>query len=392
MSLAATIAAGLGGLGLGAAGVAAVARQRQWHRWVPQSYGAGAGAPVRERIPADAPQRIYIAVCDHYEPEWNRPPRKESIARVDRWVAEYPERFARFADSVGRPPQHSFFFPQDEYRPEYLDRLAKLCDRGFGECEIHLHHRHDTEAGFEDKLSQLRDALFHEHGQLRIDPATGEVAYGFIHGNWALNNSRPDGDWCGVDHETPILRRTGCYADFTMPSAPSNTQTRQVNSIYWATDGPGRKSHDVGPPAEVGVEPPPESLLMVQGPLRLDWGDRRAGIIPRTENGDLHAGRPPAIRRLGLWRAAHVHVVGKPEWTFVKLHTHGCKDGNIDVLLGEPMERFHAGLADFAVANPQIEIRYVTAWEMALAIREAVAGEAQAATEAEEPTFAGATS
>ena len=31
------------------------------------------------------------------------------------------------------------------------------------------------------------------------------AAYAFVHGNWALDNSRPDGRWCGIDAELPRL-------------------------------------------------------------------------------------------------------------------------------------------------------------------------------------------
>ena len=43
-----------------------------------------------------------------------------------------------------------------------------------------------------------------------------------------------------VNNELEILRDTGCYADFTMPSAPHPTQTWKINSIYSASDRPGR--------------------------------------------------------------------------------------------------------------------------------------------------------
>ncbi|MEJ7636728.1 MAG: hypothetical protein WKF75_01760 [Singulisphaera sp.] len=53
-----------------------------------------------------------------------------------------------------------------------------------------------------------------------------------------------------VNNEIDVLRETGCYADFTLPSAPSPTQTRQINSIYYASDDPRRpKSHDRGSPS-----------------------------------------------------------------------------------------------------------------------------------------------
>src|SRR5262249_33803104 len=153
-------------------------------------------------------------------------------ARVERWVRDYPRRLGRFRDSDGRPPRHTFFYPPEEYAEEYLDGLAGLCRAGFGEVEVHVHHDRDTEEGLRATLLAYKDLLATRHGLLSRRRATGELVYGFIHGNWALCNSRPDGRWCGVNNELRILRETGCYADFTMPSAPSATQTRKINSLY----------------------------------------------------------------------------------------------------------------------------------------------------------------
>lgn len=317
---------------------------------------------------------VFFALCDHYEPEFAKPPKDVSIAKVDRWVDEYPRLFGDYSDSDGRPPQHTFFFPQDEYAPEYLDRLVNLCEAGFGDVDVHLHHDGDTAEQLRDKLEAFRETLYHRHGLLRRDPLTGEIVYGFIHGNWALCNSRLDGRWCGVDQELTVLLETGCYADFTMPSAPSDTQTATMNSIYYARDLPGeRKSHDRGVRATVGRPAPADHLLMVQGPLLFDWRNRKRGVMPRIENGDIHDGRSASWRRMQLWLKAGVHVAGKPQWKFVKLHTHGCKDGNIDTLLGPEMQAFHAALAQHADENPRFRYHYVTAWEMAQLVHQAEA-------------------
>ncbi len=326
----------------------------------------------------EEPLHVFIAVCDHYEPDNANPARHVADARVERWCSDYPKLFGQFEDSSGRPPQHSFFFPQDEYFvPEYLDQLRDLCADGFGDVEIHLHHDNDTEDGLREKLQTFRDTLVHRHGLLRQHPETGETVYGFIHGNWALCNSRPDGRWCGVNNELTILRETGCYADFTLPSAPEATQTRIVNSIYYAASDSRRPcSHDRGTAAVVGVSPPAKHLLMVQGPLTLDWEDRRRGVIPRIENGDLLNRRPPTLHRFQQWLKCGVHVTGRPDWCFIKLHTHGCKDGNIDTLLGEQTQQFHRDLAGLAVRHPNLQYHYVTAWEMAQLIKQAEAGAA----------------
>src|SRR5438046_2065176 len=194
---------------------------------------------------------------------------------------------------------------------------------------------------------------------------TGEVSYGFIHGNWALDNARSDRRWCGVNNELDVLRETGCYADFTLPSAPSETQTRKVNSIYWAVDDPARpKSHDTG--VDLGSGPRPErGLLMIQGPLGLDWSRRKWGLLPRIENACLQKSQPPDESGLELWLRACVNVPTRPNWLFVKLHTHGVNEPNQDVLLGEPMVRFHESLRDRAARDPLFRFHYVTAREMA---------------------------
>ncbi|MDX1966121.1 MAG: hypothetical protein SFV23_03015 [Planctomycetaceae bacterium] len=341
--------------------------ERRWRaqgldQWVP-TYVAG----MPHRCPdVDEPLDVFIAVCDHYEPETGKTNFATALSRVDAWAETYPQLYDQFRDVDGRPPQHTFFYPQDEYRPEYLDRLAPLIRDGYGDVDVHLHHHDDTPDGFREKLEVFRNLLYHRHGLLRKDPRTGEIVYGFIHGNWSLCNSRRDGCWCGVDHELPILLDTGCYADFTFPSAPSDTQPQTINQIYYAFDQPGqRKSHNRGRRAIVGRAAPEGGLLMIQGPLRFDWGRRKWGLAPRIENGDLLSSHPPRISRLDNWLSAGVVVGGRPDWRFVKLHTHGCKPGNLELWLDGAVRQFHADLANRHRQHPNFRYHYVTAWEMA---------------------------
>src|SRR5262249_44028857 len=203
---------------------------------------------------------------------------------------------------------------------------------------------------------------------------TGELMYGFIHGNFALDNSRPDGSWCGVNNELDVLRETGCYADFTMPSAPDATQTRKINSIYYAVDDPERpKSHDWG--TDVGAGPAPaNALLLVQGPLLLNWRRRKWGLLPRVENACLQGSQPPDIARLPLWLKARVRVAGRPDWYFVKLHAPGAMGASHEPLLGAPAVCFHEALARYAAQNPMFHYHYVTAREMVNLVKAAEAG------------------
>jgi len=352
----------IGTAAAGAAGGWWYLRRKGLHRWLlPYLLSVRARRSPRPGEPV----HVLLCICDHYEPKLGGASPSQARERVRRWVEEYPRQFERFRDSDGRPPRHTFFYPVEEYEPEYLDALARLCRAGYGEVEIHLHHDNDTAENLRQTLLDFKTKLRERHGLLGVDRRTGEVAYGFIHGNWALDNSRSDGRWCGVNNELDILRETGCYADFTLPSAPSETQTRKINSIYWAVDEPERsKSHNWGP--NVGTVPrPPNALLMIQGPLVFDWSRRKLGLLPGIENACLQGTQPPSLQRLGLWLQACVRVAARPDYYFVKLHTHGANEGNMPVLLGEAMTRFHAGLAERAKRESNFHFHYVSAREMA---------------------------
>ena len=357
------VAAGVGAAGVagvGTLGTAAV-RRKGLDLWL----GAHLRARPRPARRPGEPLTVFLAVCDHYEPKRDHASPAKAVGRVRRWVEEYPKLFDRLRDSAGRPPRHTFFYPQDEYEPHLVDMVAGLCRKGFGEVEIHLHHDADTAAGLRQKLVEFKTTLADRHGLLSRHRSTGEVGYGFIHGNWALDNSRPDGRCCGVTGELDVLRETGCFADFTMPSAPDRTQTRTINSIYWAATKPGRvKSHDTGHPVTAG--PGPENaLLMVQGPLTLDWGSRKFGVLPAVENGNLQKSQPPSPKRLARWLRVGINIPCMTNSAVVKLHTHGVHEPNQDVLLGPAMVALHEKLAQTAAKDPAFRYYYVSARELA---------------------------
>lgn len=355
---------GIAAVGAGVAGTLAgsiAIRRKGLHRWLLPYLTS---SRQRSDPKPDQPVHLLLAICDHYEPKLGGASLTQARERVRRWTDDYPRLFSEFRDSDGRPPRHTFFFPVEEYEPEFLDSLAKLCSQGFGEVEIHLHHDNDTAENLRHTLISFKQLLNERHGLLSRDPIGGEVAYGFIHGNWALDNSRSDGRWCGVNNELDVLRETGCYADFTFPSAPSETQTRRINSIYYAIDDPLRpKSHNDGIP--LGNGPKPErGLLLIQGPLCLDWQRRTLGVLPGIENACLQGSQPPSERRLNLWLRCQIRVPKRPEWYFVKLHTHGANEANMPALLGDAMTQFHNLLRQRAASNPDFKFHYVTAREL----------------------------
>jgi hypothetical protein len=80
------------------------------------------------------------------------------------------------------------------------------------------------------------------------------------------------------------------------------------------------------------------------------------------------------LERLDLWLTARVQVPKKPNWFFVKLHTHGAKESNTELLLGKCMAQFHEALANRASTNKRFRFHYVTAREMYNLARAAEAG------------------
>ena len=339
------------------------AKKRNAFLWLP-AYVRG-DWPGRREGPtsgAEGPTHVMFCIADHFEPGWRRADADLERRRVQEWVDAYPALFSEFRDADGRPPRHTFFFPVEQYRPEHFERLAELVRAGYGEVEVHLHHDNDTSEGLRRTLLDFAEKLAH-HGLAGTDAGSGRARFAFVHGNWALDNSLPDGRWCGVNDELSVLRETGCYADFTLPAAPSPAQTRRINSIYYATDDPLRpKSHDDGQVVRAhGRET--GDLMIVQGPLGIRWPGR-FGLLPAIENGDLSAGAGPGPRRARCWVRLRVCVAGRPDWVFVKVHTHGCKEANMRLLLGPAMQTLHRCLCDGYNDGRRYSLHYVTAREM----------------------------
>lgn len=328
----------------------------------------------RAPVPQGRTRHLMFCFVDHFEPQYGGPSYEVECERVARWRADYPRLCEGLRDADGRPPVHTFFYPQEEYRREHLDPLVEMCRMGMGEIEIHLHHDHDTEAGLREKLRSFTQLLVDAHDALPCDPATGQPRWAFIHGNWALDNSHPDGTGCGVNNELIVLREEGCYADFTFPAAPDPCQTSTVNRIYYAKDDPERpKSHDTGDRVRVGGGTDGD-LMIIQGPLGFMWHNRKLGLLPRIENADVRTSSPPTRERIDAWVQTGIHVEGRPEWTFVKVHTHGVEERDIDTLLGQPMREAFEYLQSRYNDGREWKLHYVSAREMYNIAKAAEAG------------------
>ncbi len=345
-------------------------RRRNVAGWLLGYLRGGWRAPA----PTGATKHLLFCFVDHFEPGWANPDPATEHARVARWRTDYPRLCENHRDADGRPPVHSFFFPEEEYRPEHIDALVELCRMGLGEIDIHLHHDNDTDAGLREKLRRFTRLLIDRHDALPRDPQTGQARWGFIHGNWALDNSHPKGTGCGVNNELIVLREEGCYADFTLPAAPDPCQTSTINRIYYATDDPQQpKSHDCGERVRVGGRAAGD-LMIIQGPLGFRWSNRKAGIFPRIENGDVRTSCPPSEERIDAWVRTGIHVQGRPEWIVVKVHTHGTQERDTDTLLGPLMDAAFGYLESRYNDGREWKLHYVSARETYNIVKAAEAG------------------
>ena len=292
---------------------------KQLNLWFPAYVGDRLRA-VRRR-PA---KRLWVAITDHYEPMGGKVSLEVGRARVAAWRERWPGiALGAPLDATGRPPCFTFFYPQEEYQPELLDTLAEMSRSGLTDVEVHIHHADDTADTLREKLTTFCARLENDHGLLhRVD---GRLVFGFIHGNWALDNSLPGGRWCGVTGELGVLRGLGCYADFTMPSVPSPAQSRIVNQIYWTTGDPTQpRGFDRGIEASPGAGRRGE-MLMVEGPLGLRWSQRR------IETGELACYDVPTPYRVERWLDLAPRL---GDDIFLKLFGHSAREDNASALLG----------------------------------------------------------
>jgi hypothetical protein len=312
---------------------------------------------LRKSMRPRRPKRAWVAITDHYEPLGMGVSVETALSRVARWRDKWP-RIADDAprDAAGQCPQYSFFYPQEEYRRDLLDGIAEMAHFGVGDVEVHLHHENERPDSFIRKVTEFCRRLTDDHGLLRQQD--GRTVFGFIHGNWALDNSRPDGMWCGLNGEIALLRDLGCYADFTMPSLPSATQGRIVNQIYWCTNNSDNrpKSFDRGIEAAVGGGTRGD-LLMITGPLGLRFEGR---LRPRLETGEIAGYDMPTPSRVRRWFELAPSI---GDDLFLKLYTHGATDRNIHPLLNGGLGDLFRWLAEEAERRC-IEVRWATAWQM----------------------------
>jgi hypothetical protein len=316
----------------------------------------------RNAIPPDRPIDIIVLVADHYEPA-RRYGDEAAVESVRSWCSAYEEIAGRHRDADGRHPQHTWFYRYDYPNARCVQTLGESVFRGFGEVEFHLHHGHDSHTSMEATLHAGLD-WFSRFGAMHTAEKQPKQRFGYVAGNSALDNGAGDDALSGCNTELRALRDAGCYGDFTFPSLGSPAQPRKVNTIYYATEDGRPKSYDRGVEVAVGREPSGD-LLIFQGPVAIDW---QAGCIV---DGAVENTTPPDPRRLRAWLSAHVHIPGRPEWVFVKLHTHAMQ--NRASFLSPGCDALFAAMETWW-NQPPFRQHYVTAREAYNLVKAAEAG------------------
>ncbi len=316
----------------------------------------------RRAFAPDQPIDVIVLFSDHFEPA-RRFGDAVAVDAVRSWCEDYEALAGRHLDSDGRHPQHTWFYRCDYPNAGCLRELSASAFRGFGEVEFHLHHGFDTHASFAQALERGLD-WFNSYGAMLGAEARPRRRFGYVAGNSALDDGAGDPQLSGCPTELWALRDAGCYADFTFPALGSHAQPRTTNSIYYAREDGRRKSYDTGTPAEVGRGPSGD-LMIFQGPTAFN------GWTGCVDDGSLENTSPASPKRLHGWLSSHVHVVGRPEWAFVKLSTHAMQN-RASFLGGATDEMFSA--MEHWWNRPPFRLHYVSAREAHNLVKAAEAG------------------
>ncbi len=302
---------------------------------------------------------LLFLIADHHEPCGRGTAGKQSSKK---WCSRFEKIFGGIRDDFGNKLQWSWFYPYDHKNPLVVYNLNNLVYSGFGEVEFQFHHGPDTNETMPPKLKKAVK-WFNSLGCMIPIGSNPEPQFGFVHGNWALDNSRKNPKWCGVNRELDILKSEGCYADFTFATFGTLAQPSQINSIYYARDSDAPKSYDTGVDAQANVEG--DGFLIFQGPIGWDWKARRFDCAA------LEVTSSPLKHRVDVWMKRAPIVKGKPEWIFLKAYTHAFQSQ--DAVLSSEFRELLLHLKEVC-HKKGLALHFVTAREAYNIVKAAEAG------------------
>jgi len=321
---------------------------KQIHVWLPRSL-----IRSRPRPSPGEPIDVMFMIVDHFELAGKK-------ERLDAWVDRYPALASEHRDADGRPPQHTWFYAIDLMHEPELEIMSNLVQQGYGEVELHWHHSHTSRSKYQSDLKNGL-SIMQKYGFMRPYDIEHPACFAFIHGNWSLDNSRGT-EFCGIDDEIDILKKHGCYADFTFPALFRDAQPSRANQFLYAADDGWAKSYERGRIAEIGCSPKDDELLLFPGPLAINWRDWRFKWHPAIEDGDINNSRSHhLLARIRCWVNQGIHLPGQPNWWFVKAFCHGAQ--NREAVLSDETSQMHRLLREHYNDGKRYRLHYVTARE-----------------------------
>jgi hypothetical protein len=348
---------------------------RQYYIFLPD-YVRSVFRPVAA---VQGPTHIFFLMVDHFEPPLS------SVERTEEWASRYRAMALKHRDSTGRPFQHTWFYPGEQFNVPLLSILRQLVGDGLGEVEFHYHHENESAATIS---LALRNAIagFQTFGFLKT--VDGRTAFAFVHGNEGLDNA--DGEHCGVNDELRLLHSLGCFADYTFPAVYHQAQPPFVNTIYAARDDPGPKSYRTAWPL-LDLKRGAADLMIFEGPLVLAPTSNLRRLFIDVDDGNIHPGMPADATRVGRWINARVHVAERPDWVFVKVFAHGVSTmGDEDEVVGEHFESALNELERHYNDGRRYVLHYITAREaynLAMAAASGATGSPSAYLDSEIPPY-----
>jgi hypothetical protein len=163
----------------------------QAYMWVP-SYLLSMVKNSRE-IVLDRDKHVIFVMVDRYESGKG----EVGARRNEEWLKKFKKISESLVDSFGKHFRYTWFYPYEEQNERVLAVLSGMAFEGYGEVELHWHHPRTTSDSFPGMLCGALQ-WFQKYGALTSMGSDGGPHFGFIHGNWALDNSQPS---CGVGRE-----------------------------------------------------------------------------------------------------------------------------------------------------------------------------------------------
>lgn len=313
---------------------------------------------------SDDIEHLMFIVVDHYEPGFEH---DEAVQANEEWLDEYKKSVNGKVDSYGNRFVYNWFYPFDQRNDQVLQRLQREVQQGAGEVEFHWHKPCLTKQEYQQQLGEAV-SWFNQLGAFKAkkDVDSKEIStkprFAFIAGNWDLDNGRGTG--CGIDDEISQLVKAGGYMDMTYSTLGSPAQPKNmINQLYYVEDTDKARSYEKGIRVAVGNKAPDDPFLMFQGPLSFHWD-------LSFEYGALESYALPSLKRIKHWLDSHIHVEHKPEWSFVKLYSHGIQSPDIvKHHLGPMLDQLK-----IETESRGIKLHYVSAREAYNIVRAAEAG------------------